>query len=100
MVWWKDINDYICTRPDWNYTIEIKPLWDRTLEQNKKYRKILTIASNDLWYSPMELHRYFKFKFLWESEWIPSTKELTKWEFADYLDKVLNTLAEQWILVE
>jgi len=97
---WQDIKAWIATRDDWFYSIEIKKNWNRSLAQNSKYWKILSIWAQELWYSPEELHYYFKFKILWEINWLPSTKELEVGEFSEYLERVINLLAELSIIVE
>jgi hypothetical protein len=95
---WDDISKYLRKIDNWIVSIEIKKYWNRNLEQNKKYWKILSIWAKQLNYNPDELHYFFKFKILGEQDWLPSSKELNVAEFSRYLELVINMLSEMGVV--
>lgn len=97
------IHHIIDTCPD-GWTIEVKPR-NRTLEQNALYWTTVHSIAEEVSvdgqkYTPMVWHKYFKQRFLpWnivelpyghlaESE--PSTTELTKQEFSEFVEQVMQ----------
>ena len=97
------VHHIIDTVPD-GWTLEIKPR-NRTLEQNALYWTTVHQVADEVSidghkYTPMVWHKYFKQRFLpWtivelpyghlaESE--PSTAELTKPEFSDFVEQVMH----------
>ena len=79
------------------WEIEVKPFqFNRSVEQNKRYWKLIEELGNFLGYDVGEMHELMKYKFLsYKQEMlgdemvvIPSTSKLTIKEFVDYLAKV------------
>ena len=67
------LSEYIKSRKNWLYSLVLKKYWTRSLAQNSYYRE--------------DLHYYFKHRFIdWEA--FPSSRELNKNEFAEYVDKI------------
>ena len=88
--WW-EIKQYIEWLKDWIYSIEIKKRGDRTQQQNKYYRgTIIWTIAKETWNNPEELHYFFKNKFLYPENWFPSSKELNKEEFADFINSIIE----------
>ena len=79
------------------WEIEVKPFqFNRSVEQNKRYWKLIEELGSFLGYDVGEMHELMKYKFLsYKQEMlgdemvvIPSTAKLTIKEFVDYLSKV------------
>ena len=79
------------------WEIEVKPFsFNRSVEQNKRYWKLITELGSFLGYDEGEMHELMKYKFLsYKQEMlgdamvvIPSTSKLNIKEFVDYLSKV------------
>ena len=79
------------------WEIEVKPFsFNRSVEQNKRYWKLITELGSFLGYDEGEMHELMKYKFLSykqemlgdEMTVIPSTSKLNIKEFVDYLSKV------------
>ena len=97
---WTQINDYIKTLKDWTYTIDIKKRWDRTWQQNRYYwGVVLYTLSKETGNSTQELHYFFKNRFIYSDEWLPSSKELSKDEFAEYVQKIIDYSAGMGIWI-
>jgi hypothetical protein len=101
------VHHIIDTCPD-GWTIEVKPR-SRTLEQNALYWTTVHSIAEEVTvdgqkYTPMVWHKYFKQRFLpWnivelpyghiaESE--PTTTELTKQEFSEFVEQVIQFYSE------
>ena len=85
------------------WEIEIKPFaFNRSVEQNKRYWKLIEELGNFLGYDVGEMHELMKYKFLsYKQEMlgdemvvIPSTSKLTIKEFVEYLSKVERFASE------
>ena len=98
---WEDIKKHIEWLADWIYSIEIKKYWTRSEAQNKYYWwVVLNIISKETWNNPQELHYFFKHKFIDSLSWMPSSRELDKWEFVDYIEKIKDFVSQSmWILI-
>ena len=79
------------------WEIEVKPFqFNRSVEQNKRYWKLITELGSFLGYDEGEMHELLKYKFLsYKQEMlgdemvvIPSSSKLTVKEFVDFLSKV------------
>jgi hypothetical protein len=79
------------------WEIEVKPFsFNRSVEQNKRYWKLITELGSFLGYDEGEMHELMKYKFLsYKQEMlgdemvvIPSTSKLNIKEFVDYLSRV------------
>ena len=79
------------------WEIEVKPFqFNRSVEQNKRYWKLIGELGSYLGYDEGEMHELMKYKFLsYKQEMlgdemvvVPSTSKLTIKEFVDYLSKV------------
>ena len=79
------------------WEIEVKPFsFNRSVEQNKRYWKLITELGSFLGYDEGEMHELMKYKFLsYKQEMlgdemvvIPSSSNLTIKEFVDFLSKV------------
>ena len=79
------------------WEVEVKPFaFNRSVEQNKRYWKLIEELGSFLGYDAGEMHELMKYKFLsYKQEMlgdelvvIPSTSKLTIKEFVEYLDKV------------
>lgn len=96
---WK-LSEYIKTRKNWLYSLVLKRHWTRSLAQNSYYRGIvLELIEENTGIEKEELHFYFKNKFIdWEE--FPSSKELNKNEFWEYVDRIRDfASAELWIYI-
>ena len=70
--------------------------FNRSVEQNKRYWKLIGELGSFLGYDEGEMHELMKYKFLSykqemlgdEMTVVPSTSKLTVKEFVEYLDKV------------
>lgn len=72
----------------------------RTISQNKYYRTILKHIGDSLGYTQKEIGEIMKSKFLSEvNPDVISTADLTKKEFTEYLDRVIQFGAEQGIVL-
>jgi len=94
-----DLRTYISNLRDWFYSIEVKKFGTRSLAQNNFYWLCLWIVEKELWIEKDELHLFFKVKFMWEENWRPSTKEKNKEEMVEYMEKIIDYCAMQWILL-
>lgn len=100
MITWGDINEYIKSLKDWIYSIDIKKRGDRSLQQNRYYRGVvIETLVKETWNSPEELHYFFKNRFIYSDSWLPSSKELNKEEFADYVNKIIDYSAWMGIII-
>ena len=92
---------HIPKKPDWIYEVTLRKIYkDRSLNQNKYYWGIcIEILSNELWYTPMEVHEIFKDRLLTKIyhpnknkriklKRVKSTTDLTTIEFEEYLAKI------------
>ena len=79
------------------WEVEVKPFqFNRSVEQNKRYWKLIEELGSFLGYDAGEMHELLKYKFLsYKQEMlgdemvvVPSTSKLTIKEFVEYLDKV------------
>jgi len=79
------------------WEIEVKPFaFNRSIEQNKRYWKLIGELGSFLGYDEGEMHELMKYKFLsYKQEMlgdemvvIPSSSNLTIKEFVDFLSKV------------
>ena len=79
------------------WEVEVKPFaFNRSVQQNRKYWKIIQELGSYLGYEDFEMHELCKYKFLSykqdmlgdEMVVIPSSSKLTIKEFVDYLSKV------------
>jgi len=79
------------------WEVEVKPFqFNRSVEQNKRYWKLIEELGNFLGYDVGEMHGLMKYKFLsYKQEMlgdelvvIPSTSKLTIKEFVSYLSQV------------
>ena len=79
------------------WEVEVKPFaFNRSVQQNRKYWKLIQELGSYLGYDEGEMHELMKYKFLSykqdmlgdEMVVIPSTSKLTIKEFVDYLSKV------------
>jgi len=79
------------------WEVEVKPFqFNRSVEQNKRYWKLIEELGNFLGYDVGEMHGLMKYKFLsYKQEMlgdelvvIPSTSKLTIKEFVNYLSRV------------
>lgn len=99
--------DYIKSIKDWDYIIEIKKA-TRTQQQNRLYWGILEQIEKETGNDKDDLHNFFKDMFLkrpvisilWEYSYIPTTTELSKEEFVEYVDKVMLFCLEQWLEIK
>ena len=85
------------------WEVEVKPFqFNRSVEQNKRYWKLIEELGNFLGYDVGEMHELMKYKFLsYKQEMlgdemvvIPSTSKLTIKEFVEYLSKVERFASE------
>jgi len=85
------------------WEIEIKPFaFNRSVEQNKRYWKLITELGDYLGYDEGEMHELCKYKFLSykqdmlgdEMVVVPSSSKLTIKEFVEYLSKVERFASE------
>ena len=85
------------------WEIEIKPFaFNRSVEQNKRYWKLISELGSFLGYDEGEMHELMKYKFLsYKQEMlgdemvvVPSTSKLTIKEFVEYLSKVERFASE------
>ena len=79
------------------WEVEVKPFaFNRSVQQNRRYWKIIQELGSYLGYDEGEMHELMKYKFLsYKQEMlgdemvvIPSTSKLNIKEFVDYLSKV------------
>ena len=79
------------------WEVEIKPFkYSRSIQQNKRYWKLIEELGNFLGYDDQEMHELCKYKFLSykqemlgdEMTVVPSTAKLTIKEFVEYSSKV------------
>ena len=79
------------------WEVEIKPFkFSRSIQQNKRYWKLIEELGNFLGYDDQEMHELCKYKFLsYKQEMlgdemivVPSTAKLTIKEFVEYSSKV------------
>lgn len=76
---------------------------DRTVRQNSRYWKILSIISNETGHTTEELHEFFKARLLprqfvqvgeYEAEVSKSTTKLSTEEMTAYVDQIIAFAAE------
>lgn len=79
---------------DGEYYLELKTTGVRSSEQNNYYWSIVDLLSNEVGYTPREMHEVLKSHFE-----IPSTKELSKKEFATYLEQLIRWAATELNIV-
>lgn len=90
--WWsienpKKLSEHIKSRKDWLYSIVIKKYGTRSLAQNSYYHGVvLAMIEEETWIEKEELHYYFKHRFI--DEKFPSSRELNKNEFSEYVNKI------------
>lgn len=97
------VHHIIDTAPD-GWTVEIRPA-NRTLDQNALYWNTVHDVADHIIvdgqkFTPQVWHKYFKQRFLpWSvvelpyghlAEAEPSTTQLTKQEFSEFVDEVIN----------
>jgi hypothetical protein len=79
------------------WEVEVKPFaFNRSVEQNKRYWKLIGELGSFLGYDEGEMHELMKYKFLsYKQEMlgdemvvVPSTSKLTIKEFVEYLNNV------------
>ena len=79
------------------WEVEVKPFaFNRSVQQNRKYWKIIQELGSFLGYSESEIHELMKYKFLsYKTELlgdemvvVPSSSKLTIKEFVEYLSEV------------
>lgn len=78
---------------DWRYEVTFYNGQTRTLQQNRRYRLILTILSSETGHTKEELHDVFKCMFLEPDETGRYTTITTKHNHCEYVDRV-----EQWAI--
>ena len=85
------------------WEVEVKPFaFNRSVEQNKRYWKLIEELGNYLGYDAGEMHELCKYKFLSykqdmlgdEMVVVPSSSKLTIKEFVEYLSKVERFASE------
>ena len=85
------------------WEVEVKPFqFNRSIEQNKRYWKLIEELGSFLGYDVGEMHELMKYKFLsYKQEMlgdemvvVPSTSKLTIKEFVEYLSKVERFASE------
>ena len=90
------LSEYIKSRKNWLYSLVLKKYWTRSLAQNSYYRGVVLALIED--YSGTEkedLHYYFKHRFIdWEK--FPSSRELNKNEFSEYVEKIRDFAAARF----
>ena len=94
------LSEYIKSRKDWIYSIKVSKFWTRSLAQNSYYwGVVLELIEESTGTEKEELHYYFKRKFIdWDE--FPSSKELNKNEFSEYVEKIRDfASAELWIFI-
>jgi hypothetical protein len=99
------IADYIAGFPDdTKFEIIIRKVKDaRSLNLNRTYWMYLTMIGDHLGHSKMEMHDYFKAKFLCEVHVVngeetlvcESTAKLSNKEFCEYLEKIFYFCADE-----
>ena len=92
--------EYIKSRKNWIYSIKISKFWTRSTQQNSYYwGVVLQLIEEYTWTEKEELHYYFKRKFIdWDE--FPSSKELNKNEFSEYVEKIKDFASmELWIYI-
>ena len=92
--------EYIKTRKNGIYSIKITKHWTRSLQQNSYYwGVVLELIEESTGTEKEELHYYFKRKFIdWDE--FPSSKELNKNEFSEYVEKIKDFASmELWIYI-
>jgi hypothetical protein len=101
----QQIIDYVTNFPDdTEFEITIKRVKDaRSLNLNRTYWMYLTMIGDHLGHSKMEMHDYFKAKFLCEIHIVngeetlvcESTAKLSNKEFCEYLEKIFHYCADK-----
>tara|TARA_B110000914_G_C15408240_1_gene420506 strand:+ start:232 stop:597 length:366 start_codon:yes stop_codon:yes gene_type:complete len=85
------------------WEVEVKPFaFNRSVEQNKRYWKLISELGDYLGYDEGEMHELCKYKFLSykqdmlgdEMVVVPSSSKLTIKEFVEYLSKVERFASE------
>lgn len=81
----------------------------RSTQQNKFYWVLVTILANEIGYDKMEMHDLIKFKFLRTEkvfektgeifEYLKSTTELNKTDFADFIGSLQRWSAETFNVI-
>ena len=77
----------------------------RSLEQNRLYRKILSVVSDETWHDIQDLHEKMRMKFLYIPEsWVQlayckSTSNLDTCEFTKYIENIKNFFAQFNIII-
>jgi len=95
-----DINTFISSLKDWMYSIIIKKFGSRSLAQNSYLWLLYSIIEKETWIDKEEIHYYLKHKILWIWEnWFPTTTELNKNEFTEYVEKIKDYASEFWIFL-
>ena len=82
---------------------------NRSNQQNRLWWSYMTILSNDLGYTPEEIHEICKYKFLKKAkvdeatglimEYLGSTAELSKSEFTELVENMTRWSAENFNIV-
>lgn len=94
------LSEYIKSRKNGIYAIKVSKFWTRSLAQNSYYwGVVLELIEESTGTEKEELHYYFKRKFIdWDE--FPSSKELNKNEFSEYVEKIRDfASAELWIFI-
>lgn len=105
----EELYKWLKTLPDGSYTLTIKQKEkpQRSVQQNRYYWKVCEIISDEIGYTPDEIHALFKSMYLKthhllttktgnkEVEIVKSTTDLTTTEFENYLSSI-----KQWASME
>ena len=95
------LQDGVGRLPDGKYIIK-KYIRNRTNPQNRYLHQLFSSIAKDAWEDTEYIKRMFKTKFLmWVSnnKWVRyprPTHNLTTVEFAEFVDNILNFMAELW----
>ena len=85
-----EIVQHLNSLPKGNYNVDIVQNKKRNSVQNNYYWRIIRILGNDLGYDEEDMHLIVKQHFK-----IISTKELSKYDFARFIEKL-----ERWAISE
>lgn len=84
---------FIKSRKDGLYTISVKKHGTRSLAQNSYYRGVvLQMIEDYTGHDKKELHYYFKHTYI-DGGQFPSSAELNKMDFSDYVNKIKDFAA-------
>jgi len=106
---WNIINkdeyfEFMRNLQDGYYEIK-KYIKNRSNEQNRYYRWLLSIVEKDSGIPVEEVHEKMRMKFLyvpesWTQLWYcKSTAKLTSFEFSEYIENIKNFMAQYWIIL-